>query len=488
MKAFKLIKYSTSDGLLKQIGRRLLPVCLGISILLLMCRTVRAQAVTGSMIYTIYELPANKENIPVTLVAYKGNEEQVIATGAIPAGTNSCRLTWDKKLHAGIADIRVGNRVSSIVVDNVRNDYRIIDSFSRLSLNKPTRFNRDQEALAIFKESYALMLDETSAAQQMIRSLIQREEQKKARENTLLFLKQFYRARMKMNRSVGEIVYRFPGTFLANTLPGFMYFPNLGSEDTLNYAFIHSQYFSRWKFNNSDMLYTPMVTYEVSNYLSLFGAANGSTTWYDGLDVFYKAVTAANNEETQDFFTDFLIVQLMQSGNPAAEGYMQYIYQHYVAGCTEHATNNHFIRSLANMDAVKVGRRLPDIAITNTTDQVVRLSNYLGGEYTLVFLWKPRCPYCEELQPQLKALAQKHHGKLNVFAVSMDNSKEEWLAAIKKQQQISNWMDVSEHKGFESPALAQYYYKGTPTIFLADKNGTIISRSTDIQTIENLIQ
>ena len=78
--------------------------------------------------------------------------------------------------------------------------------------------------------------------------------------------------------------------------------------------------------------------------------------------------------------------------------------------------------------------------------------------------------------PHLKKTYDAFHKKgFEIFGVSFDNGREEWLGAIEKNKM--NWIHVSEVNGWENQAREDYVIQGIPSNFLIDSEGTIIARN-----------
>ena len=71
-------------------------------------------------------------------------------------------------------------------------------------------------------------------------------------------------------------------------------------------------------------------------------------------------------------------------------------------------------------------------------------------------------------------LYEKYKDKgFTIYSVSIDNNKDKWLEAIKKDN--LTWpYHVSELKGWQTPVLADFGVNGIPFTVLIDKEGKII--------------
>lgn len=293
--------------------------------------------------------------------------------------------------------------------------------------------------------------------------------------------------RRLFNKNLQQLFHHFPDSYAAKTAAAFLKFPETQAGQKPGYEFVHQQFFTLWNFKDTTCIQHPVCAMEIARYLDYFGKAAGENTIYSGINTLYNSGLTAAPKEVRDYFTDFLIIQFMQMPNNQGDPYLQYIYNQYIAGCNEKGTENHFIRSIPNMDKMKLGKILPNIIIPTEKGTSFDLYHSNQVQYTLVFLWKPHCPYCESLLPDLKKLARQYPTQLRIVAISLDNNAMEWKQITESHKKISNWTDLSEHKGFESPALSNFYFKGTPTVFLLNRDLQIVSRSVDPSQLEKII-
>jgi len=75
---------------------------------------------------------------------------------------------------------------------------------------------------------------------------------------------------------------------------------------------------------------------------------------------------------------------------------------------------------------------------------------------------------------------------LEVFAISVDTTKSDWINFIKKNN--LNWINVFAENGWGSKAASDYYLYATPSMFLLDKEKKIIAKPTTFEEVRTYLQ
>ncbi len=122
----------------------------------------------------------------------------------------------------------------------------------------------------------------------------------------------------------------------------------------------------------------------------------------------------------------------------------------------------------------KIGDIPPDIKLKDPKGKDISLYS-LKGKVVLLDFWASWCGPCRKENPNVVSAYQKYKDKgFTVFSVSLDNNKDQWLAAITKDGLI--WENhVSDLKGWNSDAAKSYGVRGIPAAFLLDKTGKIVA-------------
>jgi len=129
-----------------------------------------------------------------------------------------------------------------------------------------------------------------------------------------------------------------------------------------------------------------------------------------------------------------------------------------------------------------IGKQAPDFSLNNAEGKAISLSSF-KGRYVLVDFWASWCGPCRRENPAVVSAYQQYHPKgFDILGVSLDDKKDAWLAAIKKDN--LNWTQVSDLKGWQNSAAELYGIQGIPMNFLLDKEGVIIGKGLRGEDLE----
>jgi peroxiredoxin len=130
--------------------------------------------------------------------------------------------------------------------------------------------------------------------------------------------------------------------------------------------------------------------------------------------------------------------------------------------------------TIADLKRTAIGNAAPEFSCTDAEGKTVQLSSFRGS-YVLIDFWASWCGPCRRENPSVVSAYRQFQNKgFKILGVSLDDTKSDWLEAIKKDG--LNWTQVSDLKGWKADAAALYGVKAIPMNFLLDKNGTIVAK------------
>ena len=141
---------------------------------------------------------------------------------------------------------------------------------------------------------------------------------------------------------------------------------------------------------------------------------------------------------------------------------------------------------ISRMEKVQVGAVAPDFTLPDVDGNPVSLSSF-RGKYVLVDFWAAWCPDCRKENPNIVAAWEKYKDKnFAVLGVSLDRKRDQWLAAIEKDN--LTWTQVSDLKYWDSEAAVLYCIRWIPMSFLIDPEGKIVAIGLEGEELHNKLE
>lgn len=130
------------------------------------------------------------------------------------------------------------------------------------------------------------------------------------------------------------------------------------------------------------------------------------------------------------------------------------------------------------------GEQAPDITFALASGDSLSLES-LRGKTVLVHFWGSWCGPCRQENPHLVDFYQKYHTKgLEVISISVERNQIGWEKA--KAELIWPY-HIIESGRFDGPAATLFNVHQIPSLFLINKNGTIIGTNPGLPLLDKLL-
>lgn len=127
-----------------------------------------------------------------------------------------------------------------------------------------------------------------------------------------------------------------------------------------------------------------------------------------------------------------------------------------------------------NKGELHIGDKFIDFEMMDHKGTNRKLSD-IKSKYILLEFWASWCGPCRKENPNLVSTYKKYNNRgFEIFAVSEDTKKKNWLDAIDKDQ--LSWIHVSDLNKSNKASMI-YDINGIPDNFLIDQYGTIIAHN-----------
>ena len=111
----------------------------------------------------------------------------------------------------------------------------------------------------------------------------------------------------------------------------------------------------------------------------------------------------------------------------------------------------------------------------------------MWDKQVLLMFWSPDCIHCIDMIKFLKyALQVNKNTKTKIVAFAIVETKEEWERGI-AENDMSEWIHVSDLKAYKSIVFDQIHIRGTPEIYVF-RDGKIVLRPQDSETFLELLK
>ncbi len=297
----------------------------------------------------------------------------------------------------------------------------------------------------------------------------------------------------KLQQQLSEVTHRLiehnPGTLAAHFI---------AMDEPVNYAldipaaeqdtYMKRHYFDHVDFNDTLLLRTHLFTAKLVGYLSLYQKPGMDKkamekAFVAPVDTILKK--ARVNEKMYLFCVNYLV-----------KGFKDFGFEHLLLHIAKtqdlseipgHSLQKEALKNrLELIRKLAIGQTAPDFTARTLHGKKIELHK-VKAEHTLLVFWASWCPHCTAALPRLKKFYDPAHPeKLQIIAVSVDNSKKPVLKEIKKEGY--SWPNIAQEKGWDSPIALQYGVSSTPTFFLLDKDKKIVAKPEGIGALEKLLQ
>ena len=432
----------------------------------------------------ITNIPPNTSN-RIYLYSCYGSELSEVASAPVNK-QGGFKLEIKDTLQEGLYKIGIDKKNAASIVLSGEKDIGIKVDYGQLKSDRITVTNSREN------EAYRALLNEWNRMGRMMYSL----NIEKSRISTVdpFFTQKTKAIEEKVRLVIDEhdvnlfsVKETYPDTFMSEVLVGLSlipllqtYHPDLEDNYDNERAFMHDYFFEYVDFEDERIIYTPFLEKKYFMYLDKY-------THHTPEGIKDSVGLMLANSEANNAVREFTIEYLIDAFNKKGLSELaDYVVDNYVEGCSNPLTES-TVEKIESLKRVRVGQIAPEIVSKDTDGKTIALSTLIGKDVLMVYFWASWCEGCEAENPNIVRIYNKYKERgFDIYAVSLDKDKAEWLKAIKKHE--FTWTNVSDLRKWESEAVKAYNVNRTPGIYLLDEEGRIMAKNLRGRVLEMKVE
>ena len=143
------------------------------------------------------------------------------------------------------------------------------------------------------------------------------------------------------------------------------------------------------------------------------------------------------------------------------------------------------LEGLRKDELVRVGSRLPELALKNQNDSLVSIHQTFAS-YRVIDFWAAWCEPCKNDLPRVRRAEEKYKKQsVEFLGISLDEDRNTWMEAIQKKNMT--WLQVSDLQRWNSAAVKTYGIRSLPTYIVVDSNSLVIKKTIDFNEVTQLL-
>ena len=241
--------------------------------------------------------------------------------------------------------------------------------------------------------------------------------------------------------------------------------------------FFVDHYFDNIDFTDNRLIYTPVLSKRIDQFLDTIGKVPGVTVQSE-IDRLLEL--SARNSRTAQFVAWYLMTRFETyyfiEGNDAL--FVHLVNDYLLKGKTGWyfpELKDRELKQLQTFEPLLNGKPAPDLEMPDSSNHYHDLYD-VKSKYTLLLFWASSCSHCRDEMPSIVSFYKEFHSKYNleIFGVSTDTSVSRWKSYIRRHN--LSWVNVFGRKSIKGSYHLLYDIRSTPVLYLLDDKKIILSK------------
>ncbi len=255
-----------------------------------------------------------------------------------------------------------------------------------------------------------------------------------------------------------------------------------------SYYYYRAHFYDNFDLTDERLLRTPFFSAKIKKYFDESVPQVPDTVAAEAIRLIEMC---RPNEEMFRYFVSTMYNRCNQSNIMGMDAALVQLSDKYYLSGEATWADKKFIDDLReNIDGIRytlIGLKAPDMRMPSVTGEWFRLSE-VRASFTILVFWEPSCGHCKKEVPHIKsAILDRYADRgVKVFAVYCQVDEKPWKEFIEEHQleEFINVYDPYGRTGFRR----FYNIKSTPTIFVLDKDKTIVAKKLGVDQIVDFLE
>ncbi len=252
-------------------------------------------------------------------------------------------------------------------------------------------------------------------------------------------------------------------------------------------AYLVTRYWDNFDFSDTTYIHTPEITEQAFvGYLSVFPYTEKEIINASIAAMLTRTIAEDATGKMYPYFLNLYREYLYDPHSPVRNDEFYIPVTEYIIGnpVNDFSTKEHAKFDLSMMLKNRLGTVASDFSYITAAGIKGKLHK-LNKDYTIIYFYNPDCTACEEATNFMRNSSILNHlaksGRLDILALYVDDEIDLWT---RHRNQIPPlWIDARDEPHIIRNSVL-YELKATPSIYLLNKNKTVLLKDVDAMTIE----
>ncbi|MEO1438640.1 MAG: redoxin domain-containing protein, partial [Bacteroidota bacterium] len=267
------------------------------------------------------------------------------------------------------------------------------------------------------------------------------------------------------------------------------------AESDWRYDYYKQHFFDNINFNDGRLIRTPVYQNRLDRYMERMIIPVPDTVIKE-VDRILKM--AEVNDEIFRFSLIHLLNSYAKSKIVGMDAVIVHLIDYYYANGRAPWTTEESLTKLKKqakeLRPLLIGKKAPNISMTliDTTamEPTTKVQLYdIAAEFTILYLWDPKCGHCNKVAPDLVEFWEAHKNQdIKIFSICTKDKKTDLCRETIKEKGFSGLINTMAIEDRELYYRLKYAVKSTPIVYVLDENKVIQSKGIGPKQLTEVIE